>query len=429
MSTRCPASEYAPDFAEPQVCIIGVGFVGEHLASAFARKFQVLGYDVSTDRVAFLKRTHGSHPRLEFSTSPHRAASCNLFCICVPTPICADKGSGINLSYLEAAVSTIAGLAKPGAAVVVESSVSVGTTRRMLTKLREQGMCVGFSPERVDPGRTDPPAHVVPKVLAAIDKQSMDRIRPLYEAVFDTVVPVSNLETAEISKLFENCFRLVNIAYANEVADACTSHGIDPYEMVAACTTKPYGFMPFTPGLGAGGPCIPVNPHYLLVNNDLPLLASAMQANAARPASRAAALVTEYPTAHRILVSGIGFKAGQALTIHSPGLDLAKAFQRLGKDVTLHDPVACVGKAQVDGMHVLPTDEWEKLNVQTTAFDLVCVAMPQTGVNFGVLDKVGIPVEWLCAPVGGYDAPAVPLDDKSLAQGSAIKINISALQC
>ncbi len=173
----------------------------------------------------------------------------------------------------------------------MESKVTVGTTRHVLRPLRERGMFVGFSPERVDPGRMDPPTHAIPKFLAAMDEASMDRISDLYGAAFDRVVPVSSLETTEMSKLFENWFRLINIAYVNEIADACAAHGIDPNEKVRACAIKPYGYMSFTPGLGAGEPCIPVNPHYLLVNNDLPLLASAMAANASRPATRAAALL------------------------------------------------------------------------------------------------------------------------------------------
>jgi len=403
---------------KPQVCVVGVGYVGEHLACVFARKFLVLGCEVSAARVDHLKRVHGAHPNLEFATSPDRAVDADLFCIAVPTPIRAGGAGGIDLTYLDAAVATVAGLAKPGAAVVVESSVAVGTTRRVLSPLRERGLFIGFSPERVDPGRVDPPAHAVPKVLAAIDEPSMDRLQTLYGAVFDHVVSVSTLETAEMSKLFENCFRLVNIAYANEIADACAGHGIDPYEMVTACATKPYGYMPFVPGLGAGGPCIPVNPHYLLVNNDLPLLERAMRANAGRPAARAAALVAKHPSASRILVSGIGFKPGQALTIHSPGLELAQALSRLGKAVTVHDPLAGAGKADVDGLAVLNENDWT-VAALVQHFDLVCIAMPQAGVDFGVLAGSAVPIEWLCAPVAGQTAPAVAVTEVQAAPGLA----------
>jgi len=432
------------DTKPPQVCVVGVGFVGEHLASVFARKFRVLGYDVSAARVEHLKRVHGDHPNLEFATSPDKAADADLFCIAVPTPIRAGGAGGVDLTYLDAAVATVAGLAKQGAAVVVESSVAVGTTRWMLSPLREHGLFIGFSPERVDPGRVDPPAHAVPKVLAAIDGASMERLKALYSAVFDEVVPVSTLETAEMSKLFENCFRLINIAYANEIADACGAHGIDPYEMVTACATKPYGYMPFTPGLGAGGPCIPVNPHYLLVNNELPLLERVMKANAERPAARAAALVAKHPSASRILVSGVGFKPGQALMIHSPGLELAQALRRLGKNVTIHDPLAGAGKVDIDGMAVLADDYWSAASLAQN-FDLVCIAMPQAGVDFGVLSTSTVPVEWLCAPVAGQTAAptavaevqaaprlasamGAPGKTAATADGSPIKIQVLAVQ-
>jgi len=395
-----------------RVCIVGVGFVGEHLATVMAIQHTVIGYDVSPARTAHLARHWAGVPGLTATADPADAAGCDLYCICVPTPI-VGSGCGaasIDLSYLEAAVGLVAGLAMPGAAVVVESSVAVGTTRRLLTPLRERGMFAGFSPERVDPGRVDPPAHAVPKLLAALDGPSMARICPLYEAVFNHVIPVSTLETAEMGKLFENCFRLINIAYVNEVADACTAHGINPHEMVAACATKPFGFMPFTPGLGAGGPCIPVNPHYLLVNNELPLLNFAMRSNAARPGNRAKALVHKYPAASRILVSGIGFKPGQTLTAHSPGLDLAHALSRLGKQITVHDPLACAGKELVEGLAVLAPETWQASELGA-AFDLVCVAMPQAGVDFGVLsgdESAGVTVEWECAPVRSGQAGTAP---------------------
>jgi nucleotide sugar dehydrogenase len=405
-----------------RVCIVGVGFVGQHLATVMATKHVVIGYDVSPARVAHLERDWAGVPGLTATADPTDAAGCDLYCICVPTPI-VDSGRGaasIDLSYLEAAVGLVVDLAKPGAAAVVESSVAVGTTRRLLTPLRERGMFVGFSPERVDPGRIDPPAHAVPKVLAALDGPSVARISPFYEAVFDRVVTVSTLESAEMGKLFENCFRLINIAYVNEVADACAAHGIDPHEMVAACATKPFGFMPFTPGLGAGGPCIPVNPHYLLVNNELPLLAAAMRANAGRPRNRAQAILHHHPAASRILVSGIGFKPGQALTTHSPGLDLAHTLSRLGKHVTVHDPLACAGKERVEGLKVLAPEAWQAGRL-AAAFDLVCVAMPQAGVDFGVLSdgSAGVAVEWECAPVrSGLAGNAGPLPATQVAEAS-----------
>lgn len=229
--------------------------------------------------------------------------------------------------------------------MILESSVGVGMTRALLKRLRATGVFVAFSPERIDPGRAIPKTSAIHKIVGGIDDESRHRAMNWYGPVFDNLVPVSSLETAEMCKQYENCFRLVNIAYVNEVADACEAHGIDVSEMITASATKPFGFMKFHPTLGVGGSCIPENVRYFLEHNRLPLLQFASMAVVNRPALKAQELVRQFPKANRFLVVGIGYKCGQASTANSPGLAFADELVRLGKRVALHDNYASSQRA------------------------------------------------------------------------------------
>jgi len=170
----------------------------------------------------------------------------------------------IDLTYLSAAIQTVASHARPGSTVVIESSVAVGMTRELLRNLMSaKSIKAGMSPERVDPGRSYPPAASIPKIISGLDDITAGSLASIYEVysqAFDSIITVSSPEVAEMVKLYENCQRMVNIAYANEMADACMQLGIDAYEVCNAAATKPFGFSSYTPGLGVGGPCIPCNP-------------------------------------------------------------------------------------------------------------------------------------------------------------------------
>ncbi|KAI6912549.1 UDP-N-acetyl-D-mannosamine 6-dehydrogenase [Hortaea werneckii] len=203
---------------DPLVCVVGVGFVGEILLN-------------------------------------------------VPTLLKADWS--VDTRHLESAIDMVTSHARPGSTIVIESSVSVGMTRQLLGAYTDRYFC-GMSPERVDPGRTVPAAHDIPKVISALTPKALERMQEVYSKTFRTVVPVSKPEVAEMTKLFENCYRMINITYVNEIADACQKANIDVNELVDAAATKPFGFQAFRPGLGVGGHCIPINPFYLMANNDLP---------------------------------------------------------------------------------------------------------------------------------------------------------------
>jgi nucleotide sugar dehydrogenase len=249
----------------------------------------------------------------------------------------------------------------------------------------------------VDPGRTDPPVHTIPKVVSGLDDLcpgSLEAITRLYSKVFDNIVSVSKPEVAEMMKLYENCQRMVCIAYANEMADACIPHGIDPFEVCKAAGTKPFGYMPYKPGIGVGGHCIPVNPFYLLSNGHFPLLQAATELMATRPARLADRVIncpSEEARPLRILVVGMGFKPGQASLSNSPSLALIKRLTVSGKlDVSWADTL--VSQDTIPQIPRLPEERWNKAALET--FDRIIVSFEQVGMDFGVLDELqGVCVE------------------------------------
>jgi len=320
------------------VCVIGVGFVGKHLVDSFSKKFKVIGVDVSETRVHTLQKllTCSYSNNVTFQTHFNNLTHCNVFLVSVPTLLDANKN--VDMSYLINVRDTLLDIAQPSSLIVIESSVYVGATRQFFQMFLNKGIAVGFSPERVDPGRTSPPIHKIPKIVSGLDSKSLQLVTDTYKNVFTNVVPVSSCECAEMCKLYENCFRMVNIAYVNEISDMCNNIGIDVHEMIHASSSKPFGFMPFQPGLGVGGHCIPVNPYYLFVNGSLPVLNYSTKQMEHRPKLKAMQLANTYHDSQFILLVGIGFKKGESLTTNSPGLALYHELLRLGKDVTVYDP-------------------------------------------------------------------------------------------
>lgn len=398
----------------PVVAVLGVGYVGEHLVSTFAGSYDVLGFDVSETRVRHLQESLGTVAK--FTHKPRDLAVATHFLVSVPTLLRPDQT--IDSSFLRSAIKNIAAHARPGSTVVIESSVAVGMTRDLLGPLaKERGLFAGMSPERVDPGRVEPPASAIPKIVSGLDDVvpgSLDAITRLYSQVFDRVVPVSRPEVAEMMKLYENCQRMMNVAFANEMADACGPHDVDPYEVCRAAATKPFGYMPFTPSLGVGGHCIPVNPYYLLSNSKFPLLRAATEKMRARPAAiaqRAVETLLGDPKLRgdvirrgnnarpRVLLVGIGFKRGQSHLANSPGLELAKSLVLTGEvDVAWADPlVRQEAVAQIERF-----DDAQDWNRETLIcrFDMVIVAFRQEGLDFSVLEDIerdGVRVQMWCS--------------------------------
>ncbi|KAF5658458.1 n-acetyl-D-galactosaminuronic acid dehydrogenase [Fusarium heterosporum] len=388
--------------AEPLIAVIGVGYVGEHLVDVFSKNHDVLGYDVSEARTQQLSKKQPVGSRARFTCKAPDLAEATHFLISVPTLLLANKS--IDSSYLRSALDVVKLYGRRGSVVVVESSVAVGMTRALLGPIAQEcGFFAGMSPERVDPGRIEPPAQSIPKVVSGLDDivpGSLDAIIRLYSQSFDNVIPVSKPEVAEMMKLYENCQRMVCIAYANEMADACGAHDIDPFEVCRAASTKPFGYLPFSPGLGVGGHCIPVNPWYLFSNTELPLLRAASEKMHDRPSEIANRVVTRLRSEKsgqrpRVLVVGIGFKRGQSHLANSPGLELAKSLVRTQEvDVSWADPL--VSQEAVPQIARLSESDWN-VEALERGFDMVVVAFRQDGLDFNILDRVqGVMVERWC---------------------------------
>src|SRR6476469_4248946 len=265
------------------VGIVGLGYVGLPLAMEFAMAgFKVIGYDVSQRVVELLNRGE-SHiqdvpaadvaeavraGRFVATAEEARLRECDGISIAVPTPL--SKTRDPDMSYVLSAADTAMRQAHKGMLVVLESTTYPGTTREILVPaLASRGFTVGedvfaaFSPERVDPGNPVYQTKNTPKVVGGVTPNCIELATALYSSCVDIVVPVSSPEAAELTKLLENTFRAVNIGLVNEMAIICDKLGVDVWEVIDAASTKPFGFMKFTPGPGIGGHCIPLDPHYL----------------------------------------------------------------------------------------------------------------------------------------------------------------------
>jgi len=265
------------------VAVIGLGYVGLPLATAAAEAgHTVLGVDVSQRRVdqvnagistiedipsevvARLVSARHLHATSDYSD----LKDVDVAVIAVPTPI--DEYRVPDLSFVKAAAEGLARVMQRGSLVILESTSYPGTTEEILVvalrtqdKIPGEGIFVGYSPERIDPGNKNWTITNTPKIVSGLNEQSLELTQAFYGSFIEKLVPVSSLKTAEIAKVFENIFRIVNIALVNEFQIICDSFGIDVWEVIAACSTKPYGFMPFYPGPGLGGHCVPVDPFYL----------------------------------------------------------------------------------------------------------------------------------------------------------------------
>jgi nucleotide sugar dehydrogenase len=315
--------------------------------------------------------------------------NCDVFLISVPTLV---KGEDIDMSYLTNVKTQLEPIVQQGALIVVESSVYVGATREIFGEFLNKGIFVGFSPERVDPGRIEPKMEDIPKVISGVNEDSLKVIQRIYSKVIKNVVPVSSTECAEMCKLYENCFRMINIAYVNEISDMCNQIGINPYEMISASSTKPFGFMPFYPGIGVGGHCIPVNPYYLFKNGNLPVLKFSTELMNNRPKKKAHELLHKYKEAENILICGIGFKKGESLLTNSPAFSLYNQLKALGKNVIVFDPISQENPLNLSKDICFVSNENLKQSLRKN--DLVIVSHSYANEEIKKYEKNGGNVEW-----------------------------------
>jgi UDP-N-acetyl-D-glucosamine dehydrogenase len=359
-----------------QVALIGLGYVGLPMAVAFAQAgFPVLGIDTDAERVKNLEAKHSyildvQDESLGAIKSNFRAGSdfsvlknADVVVICVPTPL--RKTKDPDLSYILAATSQVERYLHAGQLIILESTTYPGTTDEIiLPELRKTGLKAGFdfylafSPERTDPGNTRFNIRNTPKIVGGITPESGELAALLYGSIVETVVKVSSAKTAEMVKLLENTFRAINIGMVNEMAIMCEKLGIDTWEVINAAATKPFGFMPFYPGPGLGGHCIPVDPHYLswklkTLNYAARFIELAGEINSSMPAyvvqKISDALNDEHKSVRgsQIFILGVAYKRDSNDVRESPALDICKLLWAKGAEVSYHDPY--VSELRLDG--------------------------------------------------------------------------------
>ena len=347
--------------------IVGLGYVGLPLAVSFAEAGeQVIGVDVDHGRVSELNAGRSpiediSDERLQaalgsctFTTRSVELHEAEAILVCVPTPLTRNREP--DLGPLQSAAQALAGVVRRDQLIVLESTTFPGTTRdHMVPLLEESGLRAGedfalaFSPERVDPGRTDYTMRNTPKVVGGLTPACTDRAVAVYARVCDEIVPVSTPEVAELSKLLENIFRSVNIALVNELAILADRMDIDIWEVIDAASTKPYGFTRFEPGPGMGGHCLPVDPFYLAwkareYDLSTEFVELAGKVNQHMPyfcvdkIERALNDVHKPVRGSRVLLLGVSYKAGVGDIRESPALKIIQLLRKHGAEVGYHDP-------------------------------------------------------------------------------------------
>jgi UDP-N-acetyl-D-glucosamine dehydrogenase len=352
-----------------QISIIGQGYVGLPLAVALANaNFPVIGLDTDPDRVAALASGRSHVPdvpskqlqsllrtgRYEATTQPAVLAKSDVVLICVPTPL--RKSKDPDISYVVAAAKETAARFRPGQLIILESTTYPGTTEELLLPLfQAKGARIGedlflaFSPERIDPGNPTFKVKDIPKVVGGVTPACTRLAAALYREIVPRVHEVSTPKVAELAKLYENVFRNVNIALANEFSLMCRYLGVSTREVIDAAATKPFGFMPFYPGPGIGGHCIPVDPLYLswkmrLNGYEARFISLADDINRAMPAhvlSLVSEALNELGRAlkgTRILVLGVAYKRGIGDTRESPAFEIIATLRRKGAQVSYADP-------------------------------------------------------------------------------------------
>ncbi len=349
--------------------VMGFGYVGLPLAVELADAgYSVVGFDVSQE-VVELVNSGESHVqdvptkrlkpfvesgRISATTDMGRLGEVDAISICVPTPL--SKTKDPDVSYILAAADAVTKAVRKGQAVILESTTYPGTTRELLLpRIQGRNLEVGrdvflaFSPERVDPGNAKWKTKNTPKVVGGVTPACLRVVQTLYEPVFDTLVPVSSPEAAELVKLLENTFRSINIGLVNEMAIVCDKLGVDVWEVIDAAATKPFGFMKFTPGPGLGGHCIPIDPHYLAwkmrgLNYRTRFIEVAGEVNAEMPAFWVRKVAEQLNDGaksvrgSRVLIIGVAYKRDIDDVRESPAIDILKLLQQQGAEVLYHDP-------------------------------------------------------------------------------------------
>ena len=393
--------------SQKSLAIIGQGYVGLPLAmAAVTAGWNVIGLDNSESRVDTLNKGRITVEDISdltlysaLNSGKYKATSnysdisnADVVTICVPTPL--DEKKQPDLAALRGATSSAAQFLKNGALLVSESTSYPGTLRNEVIPLIEKNRATGAvnlyfatAPERVNPGDAIWDLKNTPRLVSGIDKKSHEKALEFYQSICDEVVSVESPEIAEAAKLLENTFRLVNIGLANEFTKLCDSAGIDVNKVISAAASKPYGFMPFRPGVGVGGHCIPVDPLYLTFwarQNNLvaPMVELAEKTNREMHkyvADRALKLISAKKVKARVLLLGVAYKSGISDVRETPVAHLREHLIQLGHVVEWIDPLV---------------SSWENSNPtnEFKGFDVAILAVNQTGLPIAKLQEIGTPI-------------------------------------
>jgi UDP-N-acetyl-D-glucosamine dehydrogenase len=401
-----------------RVGVIGLGYVGLPLAVEFARAgFTVTGFDVDASKIGLINAGRSYIPdvpeadlaaqvragKLNATTDMAQLGEMDAIDICVPTPL--RKTKDPDLSYIVLAVEAVAASLKRGQLVILESTPYPGTTDEVVQPMLEaKGLTadvdffLAFSPERVDPGNQKFTTRNIPKIVGGFGESSTKLAAALYGASVDRVVPVSSTRVAEMVKLLENTFRAVNIGLVNEIAQMCHKMDIDVWEVIEAAKTKPFGFMPFYPGPGLGGHCIPIDPFYLSWKArqsgfECRFIELAGQVNGAMPeyvVERVVEALNEARKAvngSRVHIYGVAYKRDVSDMRESPALDVIELLARRGAEISYSDPWV---PALKEGAHTFEAvSEGDALRRRP---DCVVICTDHTAFDWKALVDSGVPI-------------------------------------
>lgn len=407
-----------------KVGVIGLGYVGLPLAvTAASRGFPIVGFDVDAAKIAHLNQGQSyidavtnmalaevvQAGRTSWTDDFARLAGCRVIVICVPTPLTRHREP--DLSYVEATGRAIAGHMAPGTLVVLESTTFPGTTDEILTPILEQGglrsdrdFWVAFSPEREDPGNKTYRTHSIPKIVGGDSEAARCLAAAFYGNVVDRVVPVSSTRAAEAVKITENIFRAVNIALVNELKMIYDSMGIDVWEVIDGAATKPFGFMPFYPGPGLGGHCIPIDPFYLTwkareYGHSTRFIELAGDINVKMP-EYVVARLREALDRHsgkglsvaKILLVGISYKKNVPDMRESPSVELMDLMLGQGAKVDFLDPHVDEIPRMREYPHLLGRKAVQIEDAAAQGYDAVLISTDHDKVDYAALAELRIPV-------------------------------------
>ena len=397
------------------VGVVGLGYVGLPLIVEFCSKgFEAIGFEVDTRKADDVNAGRSyivdvtsedlkncvDGGKLTATTDFTKLSGCDAIIICVPTPL--RKTKDPDMSYILTAGKEIQKSLRRGQLIILESTTYPGTTDEVLLPMFEEmgfkideDFLLAFSPERVDPGNPQFQTHNIPKVVGGVSKDSTDVAAMLYGLIVDNVHTVSSARVAEAAKLWENTFRAINIGMANEMARLCNALGIDTWEVVRAAATKPFGFMPFYPGPGIGGHCIPLDPHYLSWKArqhgfDSQFISLAEQVNSNMPAyvvELAATALNDSRKAvngSKILILGVAYKKDIDDMRESPALSIIDLLRADGADVCYHDPF--VAEVTFDHAYTIgdaePLQNRELTDELIAGSDCVIICTEHSGVDY-----------------------------------------------